>query len=125
MRERKAVVRKFYGQQLGYVESIASTFYCFRDCISLYHAITRELSEPQKLLPHLLQPDVTTLPPDTIAVYISATTKIFGYWASELAQKWDDDDLPEVKRVVETISARMSELVSSPHIEVQERVCGS
>ena len=95
--------------------------------VTSYHFImhTRELSEPQKLLPHLLQPGVTTLPPDTIAVYISATTKIFGYWASELAQRWDDDDLPEVKRVVETISARMSELVSSPHIEVQERVCGS
>ena len=106
------------------MESIASTFYFFRDFISLYHAITRELSEPQKLLTHLLQPGVTTLPPDTIAVYISAATKAFGYWASELAQRWDDGDLPEVKRVVETILARMSELVSSPHIEVQERVCG-
>lgn len=85
----------------------------------------QELSEPQKLLPHLLEPGVTIFHPDTIAVYISAATKVFGYWASELAQRWDDDDLPEVKRVVETILARMSELVSSPHIEVQERAANT
>lgn len=81
-----------------------------------------ELSEPQKLLPYLLQPEVSNLSSEIIAVYIQAATKIFGSWAADIAQRWEDDDLPEVKGVVEMIVLRMSELVSSPHIEVQERV---
>lgn len=81
-----------------------------------------ELAEPQKLLPYILQPGISILSPETIAVYIQAAMKIFGYWAAELAERWEDDDLQEVKTVVESILARLSDLVSSPHIEVQERV---
>jgi AP-3 complex subunit delta-1 len=55
-------------------------------------------------------------------VYIQAVVKIFGYWAAELAQRWDEDDLPEVKDVVETVMERVNNFASSPHIEVQERV---
>jgi AP-3 complex subunit delta-1 len=82
----------------------------------------RELSEPQKLLPYLLQPEVNNLTPDIIAVYIQSATKVFGCWASEVAQRWDDEDLPEVKQVVEQIISRMREFATSEHIEVQERV---
>ncbi|KAK0466157.1 adaptin N terminal region-domain-containing protein [Desarmillaria tabescens] len=84
-----------------------------------------ELAEPQKLLPYLLQPDISRLSPDIIAVYIQAATKIFGFWATEVAQRWTEDDLPEVKDLVATFISRGSEFVSSPHIEVQERAANT
>ncbi|TFK42007.1 Ap3d1 protein [Crucibulum laeve] len=84
-----------------------------------------ELSEPQKLLPYILQPDIVNLSSDIIAVYIETSMKIFGFWAAELAQRWDDDHLPEVKGIVEGILARTGELVASPHIEVQERAANT
>ncbi|KAF8079147.1 adaptin N terminal region-domain-containing protein [Lyophyllum atratum] len=84
-----------------------------------------ELAEPEKLLPYLLQPDVSSLAPEIIAVYIQASTKIFGTWAAEIAQRWEDDDLAQVKSVVEQLTARFGELVSSQHIEVQERAANS
>lgn len=71
---------------------------------------------------YLLQPDIVRLPQDIISIYIQAAIKVFGFWASELAQRWDEDDLPGVKTAVERISDRMGTLVTSPHIEVQERV---
>lgn len=82
----------------------------------------QELQEPQKVIPFLLQQEVSNLSPDVIAVYIQATIKIFGYWSSELAQRWDDDHLPEVRRVVEIILLRMRDFAKSAHVEVQERV---
>ncbi|RDB29294.1 AP-3 complex subunit delta-1 [Hypsizygus marmoreus] len=84
-----------------------------------------ELAEPQKLLPYLLQPEISALSPDIVAVYIQAATKIFGSWAADVAQRWDDDDLPEVRAVVELLVTRLGELVSSPYIEVQERAANS
>jgi len=81
--------------------------------------------EPHKLLPYLLQPDISNLAPDIIAVYVQAAIKVFGFWASELAERWDDDNLPELKQVVESVLARVRELAASQHIEVQERVSSS
>ncbi|KAH9486426.1 AP-3 complex subunit delta-1 [Psilocybe cubensis] len=84
-----------------------------------------ELSEPEKLLPYLLQPEIDNLSSDIIAVYIQAATKIFGMWASELAQEWEDDSLPEVKQVVESILNRTREFSGSQYIEVQERAANA
>ncbi|KAG6842376.1 hypothetical protein C0991_007506 [Blastosporella zonata] len=84
-----------------------------------------ELAEPHKLLPYLLQPEVSNLAPEIIAVYIQAATKIFGSWAASVAQRWEDDDLLDVKNVVEQLTSRLSELVSNPHIDVQERAANS
>lgn len=84
--------------------------------------VDRELSEPEKLLPYLLQPEIDNLSSDIKALYIQAATKIFGLWASELAQQWDDDSLAEVKQVVESILSRTKEFAGSQYIEVQERV---
>jgi len=81
-----------------------------------------ELAEPQKLLPYILQPEISRLSPETMAVYIQAATKIFGFWAMELAERWNDEDLAEVKGVVDLIVSRITILVGSEHIEVQERV---
>lgn len=55
-------------------------------------------------------------------MYIEAAIKIFGCWTSDLAQRWDDDDLPEVKQVAQSMSTRLRDLAGSQHIEVQERV---
>lgn len=71
---------------------------------------------------YLLQPDIVSLTPDTIAVYIQAAAKIFGYWAAEIAERWSEDDLSEVKSVVEEVVSRVNDFVGSPHTEVQERV---
>jgi len=85
----------------------------------------QELAEPQKLLPYLLQQEVCNFPPDIIAVYVQATTKIFGFWASELGQRWNDDELPELKRTIMLIQNRLSELASCQDIEVQERAANT
>ena len=63
----------------------------------------RELAEPQKLLNYLLQPRVLTLDTETVAVYLQAALKIFGVWTAELADRWDNDDLPKVKSLVDTL----------------------
>ncbi|KAF9469633.1 Ap3d1 protein [Collybia nuda] len=84
-----------------------------------------ELAEPQKLLPYILQPEITRLSPEILAVYIQTATKIFGHWAAELAQQWDDSDLQEVKDTVDLILDRVGELISSPYIEVQERAANT
>ncbi|KAJ7040260.1 armadillo-type protein [Mycena alexandri] len=84
-----------------------------------------ELSEPQKLLPYLLQPQIATLLPEIIAVYIQSTAKIFGHWAAEVAQRWDDDDLPEVKSMVDLILDRVRDFVGNSNVEVQERAANT
>ncbi|OBZ78815.1 AP-3 complex subunit delta-1 [Grifola frondosa] len=80
-----------------------------------------ELAEPQKLLPYLLQPRLTAISPDITAVYLQAAMKVFGFWAAELADRWDDDDLPKVKDTVDMVLERTSDFVTHPDIEVQER----
>ncbi|KAJ6575471.1 adaptin N terminal region-domain-containing protein [Mycena capillaripes] len=84
-----------------------------------------ELAEPQKLLPYLLQAEIATLLPEIIAVYIQATSKIFGHWVAEIAQRWDDEDLPEVKSMVDLILGRVREFVSNSDVEVQERAANT
>ena len=87
-----------------------------------YFSLHRQLLEPVKLVPYLVQPEISNLHPDILAAYIQAATKVFGYWTSELAQNWDNDALPEIRQVVESMSTRMKDLASSVHVEVQERV---
>ncbi|KAG7099933.1 hypothetical protein E1B28_001726 [Marasmius oreades] len=84
-----------------------------------------ELAEPQKLITLLLRDEISHLPPDIIAVYIQAALKVFGFWAAEVAQRWSEDDLQEVKDTVELISSRVSRFVASSHIEVQERAANT
>ncbi len=47
--------------------------------------------------------------------------KVFGYWATEIAQQWTDDDLPQVRNVVDMALNQLELFVHSPHLEVQER----
>lgn len=55
-------------------------------------------------------------------MYVQATTKIFGFWASELGQRWSDDELPGLKRAIMSIQNRVGDFASCLDIEVQERV---
>ncbi|KAH6917072.1 Ap3d1 protein [Coprinopsis sp. MPI-PUGE-AT-0042] len=80
-----------------------------------------ELLEPQKLVPYLLQSESSDLPPDIASVYVQAAVKVFGTWAADVAQDWDDERFSEIQDTADSIMARMQELVSSPFIEVQER----
>lgn len=91
-------------------------------CLEVDCKCCSELADPQKLLTYLLQPSTVKLSPDTIAVYIQAATKIFGYWAAEIAQRWDDNLLSEVKDVVDIVIERVGYFCTSSHIDVQERV---
>ncbi|KDR85547.1 hypothetical protein GALMADRAFT_53684 [Galerina marginata CBS 339.88] len=111
----------------------AAAWICGEYCLQVHlllimqssHDCYRELSEPQKLLPYLLQPEINNLAPDIVAMYIQASTKIFGTWASELAQRWEDGNLVEVRQAVNSILARVRELAGSQHIEIQERAANT
>ena len=70
----------------------------------------------------LLQPAISKLHPETIAVYVHAATKVFTLWAVETAKRWDHDDLPKVKQQVDYVVERLHEFATNPNIEVQERV---
>ncbi|KAH9932073.1 Ap3d1 protein [Epithele typhae] len=80
-----------------------------------------ELAEPHKLLTHLLQPRISSLSPDIIAVYLQASLKVFGSWAADIADRWNDDDLPRVRSAVDDTLERLSGFVTHADIEVQER----
>ncbi|KAI6031280.1 adaptin N terminal region-domain-containing protein [Pisolithus microcarpus] len=80
-----------------------------------------ELLAPEELLPYLLHSEVANLDPDTVAVYLQAATKVFGFWSTEAAQQWTDDLLDKIKGAVDSVMERLEDFVSSPHIEVQER----
>lgn len=97
------------------------------DCLSLLSCVGSlnhgsELLEPQKLIPYLLQSESSILPPDIAAVYVQAAVKVFGTWVADVAQDWDDERFSEIQDIADSIMARMQELVSSPFVEVQERV---
>ncbi|EIN14349.1 Adaptor protein complex AP-3 delta subunit [Punctularia strigosozonata HHB-11173 SS5] len=80
-----------------------------------------ELSEAHKLLPFLLQPGLRKLSSETVAVYLQNASKVFGFWAADTAERWEDDDLPHAKSVVDSTISGIEEFVSSPDVEVQER----
>jgi len=70
----------------------------------------------------LLQPAISRLYPETVAVYIHAATKVFSFWAVETVKRWDNDDLPKVKQQVDYVVEMLQEFATDPNIEVQERV---
>jgi AP-3 complex subunit delta-1 len=82
----------------------------------------REIAEPQKLLSHLLQPNVSLLASETIGAYLQAAVKLFGSWSMELSQDWDGGRIQDVKEVVDTLISRLETFASHTDIEVQERV---
>ncbi|KAL5536063.1 APL5 [Sanghuangporus sanghuang] len=80
-----------------------------------------ELTDTRKAIPSLLVPNAAKLAPDIVAIYIQSVAKIFSAWVVDLAARWDDDDLPEVKDVVTSVLSGVRQFVSSEDFEVQER----
>ena len=83
---------------------------------------SREIAEPQKLLQHLLQPNVSLLASETIGAYIQAAVKLFGSWSMELTQDWDSGRIQNVREVVDMLISRLENFTSHSEVEVQERV---
>ena len=81
-----------------------------------------EIAEPQKLLPHLLQPNVSLLSSETIGVYIQAAVKLFGTWSMGLSEDWDSGKIQDAREVVDMLIFRLKPFTSHPEAEVQERV---
>jgi AP-3 complex subunit delta len=84
--------------------------------------IFSELSDPQKLLPFLLDPAVANLPADIITAYLQSVTKVFSQWAIEQADNWDDSYLANLKQQVENIISGLVLFAKNSDVEVQERV---
>ena len=42
-----------------------------------------------------------SIDPEAIAMYIQTTTKVFGHWTAGLAERLEDDYLPQVKGIVD------------------------
>ncbi|KZP28905.1 Adaptor protein complex AP-3 delta subunit [Athelia psychrophila] len=80
---------------------------------------------PTQLLTYLLQPSIARLAFDIVAVYIHAATKVFGQWASHMAEGWADGMLTDVKAMVDMVIERVTPFSASPHIEVQERAANT
>lgn len=126
-RMRKEVAWKCCGQLAGFAANTAGKCYTLRLLITALGAETNnshssELAEPHKLLPYLLQPGIAKLSPDTVAVYLQSASKIFAFWAADLADRWDDDRMPEVKIAVESIITGLEPFNQNADIEIQERV---
>lgn len=98
-------------------------FFCLSVSGHLNSLRNREIAEPQKLLPHLLHPDVSLLASETIAAYIQAAVKLFGSWSMELSKDWDNGRIQDVREIVDTLISRLEKFTSHSEVEVQERVC--
>ncbi|KAF8488683.1 adaptin N terminal region-domain-containing protein [Gautieria morchelliformis] len=85
----------------------------------------RELLDPLKFLSYLLQPSSAALPPEIISVYIQAAFKVFGHWSAELAGRWNEDHLAEVKQAVDMVVGSLQSFVGNENIEVQERAANT
>jgi AP-3 complex subunit delta-1 len=85
-------------------------------------SLLSELDNPHHALMRLVQPSISHLPSDIIAVYLQATLKVFSYWAYELVGRWDDSQLPRVEMTVTAVLDAIASFASHADIEVQERV---
>jgi hypothetical protein len=81
-----------------------------------------ELDDPHHVLMRLVQPSISHLPSDIIAVYLQSTLKVFSCWTYELAGRWDDSQLRRVEMTVTAILDAIASFASHADIEVQERV---
>lgn len=84
-----------------------------------------ELSDTYKVIPSLLSFNTSRIAPDILAVYVQCIAKVFGTWAVDKANRWEEDSLQEVKNMANSITSGMERLSGHPDFEVQERVRSS
>lgn len=94
---------------------------------------TSELPEKQKqsVIPSLLSSRSLSSSATTASICVQAAAKVFGRWAVELAERWNDDSYDDIQKgneldqtvqVVADVNEKLLGLASSNNIEVQERV---
>ncbi|KAH7338571.1 adaptin N terminal region-domain-containing protein [Rhizoctonia solani] len=81
-----------------------------------------ELDSPLTTLLDLLQPAALSLPG---AHCIQSALKVFGFWAADRAERWDDTTGAEVLREVERTSESLRAFTKMADPEVQERVANA
>ncbi|KAJ1302424.1 hypothetical protein OPQ81_002742 [Rhizoctonia solani] len=77
-----------------------------------------ELDSPLTTLLDLLQPAALSLPG---ALCVQSALKVFGFWAADRAERWDDAAGAEALREVERTSERLRAFAKAVDPEVQER----
>ncbi|QRW08936.1 AP-3 complex subunit delta-1 [Ceratobasidium sp. AG-Ba] len=77
-----------------------------------------ELESPLKTLLDLLQPAALALPGP---LCVQSALKVFGFWASDRAEKWDESAGAEVLREVDRTSEGLKAFAANGDPEVQER----
>ncbi|KAG8716733.1 AP-3 complex subunit delta [Ceratobasidium sp. 395] len=77
-----------------------------------------ELESPLKTLLDLLQPNALALPGP---LCVQSALKVFGFWASDRAEKWDESAGAEVLREVQRTSDGLQAFAAHGDPEVQER----
>ena len=55
-------------------------------------------------------------------VYIQTALKIFGSWTVDLANRWSNDFLADIKQTIDMVVSGLQSLGANEDIEVQERV---
>ncbi|KAG9098805.1 AP-3 complex subunit delta [Ceratobasidium sp. UAMH 11750] len=77
-----------------------------------------ELESPLKTLLDLLQPSALALPGPAC---VQSALKVFGFWASDRAEKWDESAATEVLREVERTTDGLQAFAARGDPEIQER----
>lgn len=90
--------------------------------VSFIKQLFRELEDPPQVISYLLRDSVLRLPHSTTAIFIQAVLKVFGVWAVDLATRWNNDFLPEVRKTVEHVLSALQAYVKHDNTEIQERV---
>ncbi|KAG8731505.1 AP-3 complex subunit delta [Ceratobasidium sp. 423] len=81
-----------------------------------------DLDSPLTTLLDLLQPAALSLPG---ALCIQSALKVFGYWAADRAERWDEAAVAEVLREVERTSESLQAFAKVADPEVQERAANA
>ncbi|CAE6442234.1 unnamed protein product [Rhizoctonia solani] len=81
-----------------------------------------ELDSPLTSLLDLLQPAALSLPG---ALCIQSALKVFGFWAADRAERWDDTTGADVLREVERTSESLRAFAKMADPEVQERAANA
>ncbi|GJJ13138.1 hypothetical protein Clacol_007388 [Clathrus columnatus] len=94
-------------------------------CAWICGEFAQELANPPQTISCLFQEAAVRLPHRTVAIFVQAVMKVFGAWALQLASKWNDNYLPELKQNAEKIISQLQVLVKHDDFEIQERAANT
>ncbi|CCA68714.1 related to Adapter-related protein complex 3 delta 1 subunit [Serendipita indica DSM 11827] len=79
----------------------------------------------ETVLTRLIQPSISLLSSDIIAVYIQATLKVLSRWTYDLAEGWSNEQLKSAKETVDAVLTGLNPLCCHADMEVQERAANA